>query len=91
MRGENTVELFKMLMMTDILFQQQQRPDLSRLLQMQAGAGAGALPPGFPGPQGLSGLPGLSGVPSAGVCLTAKLSIIEFPFREILRLSSLVV
>ena len=47
----------------DNIFQQQQRPDLSRLLQMQAGAGAGGLPPGFPGPQALSGLPGLSGLP----------------------------
>ena len=44
--------------MTAISFQQQQRPDLSRLLQMQAG-GAGGLPPGFPG----SGLPGLGGLP----------------------------
>jgi len=53
------VERAKQVTMTELnaIVGQQQRPDLSRLLQMQASAGG--LPPGFPGSAAAAGLPGL--------------------------------
>jgi len=58
------VERAKQVTMSELnsIIGQQQRPDLSRLMQLQAAGGAaglGGLPPGFPGaglPPGLSGL-----------------------------------
>jgi hypothetical protein len=60
--------------------QQQQRPDLSRLMQLQAAGGVQlqpgglpGLPPGFPG-GGLPGLhPGIGGIPTSAASLLAGL------------------
>ena len=62
------------------LQQQQQRPDLSRLMQLQAAGGVPGglpgLPPGFPG-SALPGLPGhpagLGGIPTSAASLLAGL------------------
>merc|ERR1719450_602079 len=52
---------------------QQQRPDLSRLLQMQASAGG--LPPGFPSAaSGLPGLPPGLGYPATSGAATSLLA-----------------
>ena len=59
------------------LQQQQQRPDLSRLMQLQAAGGVPGglpgLPPGFPG-SALPGMhPGLGGIPTSAASLLAGL------------------
>ena len=57
-----------------ILFQQQQRPDLARLMQIHAQAQAGQLAPG-PGPAGLP--PGLlAGHPGAPTGLPTTMSLL---------------
>ena len=60
------------LVITVLCVQQQQRPDLSRLMALQAAGGAGGLPglpPGFPSPASLP--PGLAGLPTSTASLLA--------------------
>jgi groucho len=71
------VERAKQVTMSELnsIIGQQQRPDLSRLMQLQAAGGAAGLPglpPGFP--SGLQGLPpGLGGLPTSTASLLAGL------------------
>merc|ERR1719193_405146 len=74
------VERAKQVTMSElnsIIGQQQQRPDLSRLMQLQAAGGVPGglpgLPPGFPG-SALPGMhPGLGGIPTSAASLLAGL------------------